>query len=152
MQLKLYGDLDKFNIPLVRNKARLFARHLLGEELYKECGINVHFDKHLLANENRWGEATFYYSHWNEPKRRFKISLYSGLETNHQLLKVLAHETAHVAQWATGVMVDRKNGDTIFQKVKYGYQVHHESDPPWEIDANAAENLLAELYLKDVDN
>jgi len=74
----------------------------------------------------------------------FDIELNPGVECPFTKLQVLFHELIHVKQFAQGRLASTSDGWFWLgdDMTDVGYE-----EQPWEIEANAAEKYLTELYL-----
>jgi hypothetical protein len=113
----------------------------------KVLNVKIIFDDKLYSENGMIGSCLADDHPYDKKHREFTIGIDSGLNLP-QTLAVLAHEMAHVRQYATGQMgYDYTNTDiTIWNGKRYDERKIAYENQPWEIDAKMYEaNLLHEL-------
>lgn len=110
----------------------------------------AHHDLYVEVICRAIGEADGYCT-WTDRRERpkeFEIEINSMLAGDYLLFRALAHECVHVAQFATGRMVDSRDRKTTEWEGR-SYPSLAVS-VPWEIEAVAQETELVQSFLKPV--
>ncbi len=144
MQLRIYGK----NAIVARSELRLATEimlaQLLSKRMLKHISLYIR-QKRGLTLAGLWAVGLLYGRNHRDPPRDFTLWL-STDPGKYAQLHTLAHELAHLKQYATGECKTMKNGSVRWQ---HNYVNDTWSDPfsPWEIDANGHEYALYEVYM-----
>ena len=100
--------------------------------------IKIHFITIVISNRKNLDPCGYCDNlDYGRNPRNFKIEVHNNM-TKQETLETLAHESVHIAQWATNTMRDGKNRTVLFDGKPY---TMNNRDPnvyyfsPWEIDA-----------------
>jgi hypothetical protein len=146
MRVTFEGESKHMDRAAVRVAAQFFGKCLIKPQMSSKVKINIVFCD-LIKNNKNYGDACFTKSAWRP--RDFEIRIEQRLRKK-MLLRVLAHEMAHVQQWVSGRMIDLSDGSIRYAKKQYP-STWTKKEPwklPWEKEAIMAEENLLEAYAK----
>jgi hypothetical protein len=146
MEVNVLGKAKHINHRQLKKLAKFFGKQLLTDQSYSEIIVDIDLVPGLRKKKNRWGDADF----WDRRHcpRLFNIRLDNHLGPR-QIKRVLAHELAHVRQWAHGQMYDFKDGRVRWKNTIHSAYWSKWKRPhllPWEKDAIKTERQLMQLW------
>jgi hypothetical protein len=125
--------------------------YLVSKRMKNTLEICIIVKKDLYQERLIWGDMNVEDEECRSPKI-YDIRLsYSGVQSFGQLIKVLCHETVHVAQFATRRMRHLSASFGVrFGREEYSSDVIQYDDRPWEIEALALEDEIF-AYVREKD-
>lgn len=143
MQIRIYGKNSKCAREELRLATEIMLAHLLSKRMLKHISVHIRQKRNLLLIGERVLGILNGRNH-KQPPRDFTLWLNTDQGRPAQL-RTLAHELAHLKQYAIGECRSLSNGLVRWQN----YYVEDSWSPfaPWEIDAAGYENALYTLYM-----
>lgn len=150
MEISIIGKPHKIDRKQVRKAVQFYAEDLMTPQLRKNISVQILFTKNMLKKTGNFGgcdqESNYPYN-----PRDFILELDDNL-CKRTTLFTIAHEMAHVKQYATGELKDEyiRLSNTVRWRGKY-YKVdqnsylrknHDVNRYPFEKDANRWEKKL----------
>jgi hypothetical protein len=146
MKLSIRGRPNSTRNPLrqrdIKAAVRWYAQALMAPKDLARLDIRIVVDEDLYRDDNMLGCC-----YWRDRGRRpwkFDLAVDRNL-SRRSMLGTLAHEMAHIKQYATGQLRDDLRGNKTRWEGK-----HLESLPyyeqPWEIEAHGLEVCLYQRY------
>jgi hypothetical protein len=120
----------------------LFTQHLFenNKRLAKSLSIDIKFCK----LEDAWGICD--YTETTYKPRDFTLYINRQLTDERDIITTVAHEMAHVWQYATGKFKDYAGPAHRYEDHIYDANMRYR-DMPWEIEARKLEKSLYKLWL-----
>ncbi len=146
MQVRTYGKNEKITKKELRYAVKYMASLLMSKRLCNNIMIQLYSVEGNLKNNEFLCRGCMCASDERRPPRKFKVYIDSSMGKREQLLS-LAHEIAHVKQYATSEVVEMADN-----KVRWKNQEATDADKlpyyfqPWEIDSHGLEKALYEHY------
>lgn len=136
---------SKLQRQILTEACDYYVTRLLGYQLSREIVVVVKIRKNLMEQENSKADCI-----WDDDEdlpREFEIRLDADL-TIMAMLRCLAHECVHVAQYASGKMKDTNS----IQVTKWnGKKIDRRGidyfDLPWELEAYGQETGLMDRFI-----
>ena len=143
MQLRIYGQNNTVARSELRLATEIMLAQLLSKRMLKHITIYLR-QKHGLSLAGIHAVGILYGVRDKFPPRDFTLWLSTDPGRRAQL-RTLAHELAHLKQYATGECRSLANGRVRW----HTRQIEDTWDrfAPWEIDANGHEEALYEDYM-----
>ena len=145
MRLTTRGKPKKIDKKICKRAVKFYASQLFSTRLFENLYIHLEFVEYE-PHEYAYCNAE------DDTNRAFLISVNNNLSPQITLISI-AHEMAHVKQYAKGELKDYVHGDKvnfqgeIFEKQEVGYW-----RSPWEKDARDIERKLYREFLKSEKN
>lgn len=145
MEIILLDKPQNINDCQIFHSIVFFAEKLLSKRMLRGISIKINFIKHLKRKEKF--EANCIWEDNNINPREFTINIDSGLNLT-RLTQALAHEMAHVKQYAIGDMRDMMNNSSFvrWKREKIDMDAVDYWEHPWEIEAYGYEKCLGEMF------
>ena len=147
MRVNIEGTSRVLPTDEIRRVTHWYGKLLLTKAKNPKIKVNIKLCNLRRKNGNM-GDAVFVGNTTNPTA--FEVRLYRNLGRK-MLLRVLAHEMAHVQQWAHGRMHDYPNGDIRWGKKRLNRRWMYRKKQwrlPWERDAINKEAVLLSLLQK----
>lgn len=144
MEVKVTGKTKKLTRKETKEIAQYFASKMMSKRLTDTLTVTINFVQ--LPNDKH-GDAIWLDENNRRPKE-YELNISPAGSRKFQI-KTIAHEMAHVKQWATGEKVDHHNGTTVNYRGKTYTPKEDESDYwllPWEVEAHGFEHCLYQDY------
>jgi hypothetical protein len=121
----------------------LFTQHLFenNKRLAKSLSIDIKFRK----LEDAWGICD--YTETTHKPKDFTLYINCQLTDERDIITTVAHEMAHVWQYATGKFKDYAGPAHRYEDHIYDANMRYR-DMPWEIEARKLEKSLYKLWLQ----
>lgn len=121
----------------------------MSSRLKKSLNINIHIVKDMYSKEKTWGDVEVEEDGEYSPKNYNVRLSYSGVKSFYKMLVVLVHEIIHVKQYAKREIRHLSAPFHVaYGKTRYDVLVVSYDDRPWEVEAHAFEELIAQNFLK----
>ena len=151
MRLSIVNKPKKISFKLIREAVDFYAGILLSSQLKKYVSIDLVFVN--LQKQNLFASTAISDEEENYSRpREFVIEIDSSL-SKRGILQGLAHELAHVKQYAKGEMKDYVKMPSKVRWRDYIYECDQDDNfdywsSPWEVEAYGYEKCLYVLFQK----
>lgn len=133
----LYDTTDIVLTKLLGKKAEKVDVTILIDDDCLEEGC----DAYCVETDKNTFEVSLGTHLWDYPKKRIVK----------EVVTTLAHELVHVAQFASGMMKNPHHTKTIYEKKTYINADVEYHDRPWEVEAFALQDNLAEMVMEKLN-
>jgi len=133
------------NLSKVLYAMEFYESKLIRKGIQKNLNVQVKFDPNLRIKHGRYAQCYWVYE--NRAPRDFIIEIDSGMSES-KIIKILAHEMAHVKQYVNGDIYDyiKFPSKTRWKKTTIDKDSMDYWEYPWEIEAHGYEICLYEMF------
>lgn len=148
MRIHVVGRPKKISLKLIKESLNFYVDCLLSQRLKENIYVTVEFSQ-LFKEERIYGDCGPEHLEDNVP-RDFIMRVDSD-QSVPKILRTIAHESAHLAQYASGILKDYVRSNN---KMRWAGDIYECQDTwsdyflcPWEIEASGYENNLYRLFV-----
>ena len=150
MKIHVTGRPDKISLKLIKEAINFYSDCLLSQRLKENIELKVEFSD-LHKEEKIFGDCGP--DHFDDYFPRDFIMRIDADQSSSKILRTIAHEITHLAQYAQGTLKDYVRTDkTRWDGEIYNYGNDNETLAqyylaPWEVEASGYENNLYRLFV-----